>query len=94
MFYGMTFVFVLLIAAPLIVHTMGADKSFLKSLRGQIGVNADTPIKALLQPLDAGLNDTKSYYTGSGLPKGYSEHLSASPLPVTTGNYNDLRKLF
>ena len=90
----MCFVFVLIIAAPLIVHTTKNDKSFLKSLRGTIGVQGpQKAMMALLQPLDAGLNDTRSYYTGSYLPKGYSPS-SASPLPVTTGNYNDLRKLF
>ncbi|KAJ6171732.1 1-3-beta-glucan synthase component FKS1 [Penicillium chermesinum] len=93
MFYCMVVVFVLLIAAPLIVHSMGADKSFLKNtLASSIGVKQGKNMMALLQPLDAGLNDTTTYYTGSHLPHGFSA--SPSPQPYTSGTYDARRLLF
>ncbi|KAJ5606418.1 1-3-beta-glucan synthase component FKS1 [Penicillium lagena] len=65
---------------------MSASQGFLKQLRDAVGMNANGFMSGtkmgLLQPLDAGLNDTVSYYTGSGLPKGF--HSSALPTPWPT----------
>lgn len=66
----MLVVFVVLIAAPLVIRDMASiSYSIRHSLYNIIGVQ--NGMIGLLQPLDAGLNDTATYYTGSHLPDGY-----------------------
>jgi 1,3-beta-glucan synthase len=72
-------IFVVIIAAPVVLHNTGMLDDMLKNtLWPSLGVSSTTAI-GLLQPLDHGLNDTVKWYTGSGLPKGYTS--SAVPAP-------------
>jgi 1,3-beta-glucan synthase len=67
----MLVVFVVLIAAPLVIRDMSSiSYSIRHSLWDILGVKGNGGL-GLLQPLDAGLNDTATYYTGSHLPNGY-----------------------
>lgn len=80
----MLILFIVLIAAPVIVYNQGFLLEPLKtSLWGSLGVGVDGIMGGLLQPLDTGKNDTQTYYTGSDLPHGFSSH--AVPTP-TAGN--------
>lgn len=81
----MLVIFVVLIAAPLVIRDL---KSISYSIRHALyeAVGVKSSGLGLLQPLDAGLNDTETYYTGSHLPQGYkSPHNSVTP---TAGDYN------
>jgi 1,3-beta-glucan synthase len=96
LYFVMLFVFLVVIVAPLVLGRMSASKSFLTTLRDSIGMNKAGFLSGtkmgLLQPLDAGLNDTVPYYTGSGLPKGFSSSAIPSIWPVVSGNgYTALR---
>lgn len=73
LYFLMLLLFVILVAAPLIVHRLELDKDFIhKTLWKAIGVKENGGITdGLLQPLDAGLNDTMEAYTGSHLPQGF-----------------------
>lgn len=81
----MLVIFVVLIAAPLVIRDLKSiSYSIRHALYSAVGVKSGG--LGLLQPLDAGLNDTESYYTGSHLPQGYkSPHNSVTP---TAGNYD------
>jgi 1,3-beta-glucan synthase len=59
LYFVMLVIFVVLIAAPLVVRKLNID--------------LPTIPDSLMQPLDAGEahNDTHTYYTGSGLPNGF-----------------------
>lgn len=73
-----------IIAAPVVLRNTAVLDSFLKnSLWDAIGVK-DTTAIGLLQPLDHNLNDTVDWYTGSGLPGGYSS--AAAPTPAAGTN--------
>ncbi|KAJ5570539.1 1-3-beta-glucan synthase component FKS1 [Penicillium hispanicum] len=91
MYFCMLVLFVILLAAPLVVHDLHIDKSFLKTLWDKVGVKSGNSMY-LLQPLDHGLNDTQTYYTGSHLPAGYD---AASSLvnPTTAGAFTFARML-
>lgn len=85
LYFFMLVLFVVLLAAPLVIRDMSSiNMSIRKVLWSQIGVKQGSTIP-LLQPLDQGLNDTKSYYTGSHLPNGFSSHAVVTP---TAGDYN------
>ena len=90
MYYCMLLLFVVLLAAPLVVHDMKLDRSFLKTLWNSVGVKSGNSMY-LLQPLDHGLNDTQTYYTGSHLPPGF-EAASSLAIP-TTGGFTFARML-
>jgi 1,3-beta-glucan synthase len=80
----MLVIFVVIVAAPVVLHNTGMLDSFLKdTLWNTIGVK-NTKAIGLLQPLDHGLNDTVDWYTGSNLPKGYTS--SAIPTPAAGTN--------
>ncbi|OQD74519.1 hypothetical protein PENDEC_c010G03181 [Penicillium decumbens] len=85
LYFFMLVVFVVLIAAPLVIRDMASISYNIRhSLYNAVGVK-DGGL-GLLQPLDAGLNDTKGYYTGSHLPHGFkSPKVSVTP---TGGNYD------
>lgn len=85
----MLVLFLALVIAPVIVRNMDLDTSLRKTLYDAIGVKSGNSM-FLLQPLDKGLNDTQTYYTGSHLPKGFSSHAAVTP---TAGNYNFQRLL-
>lgn len=87
----MLVLFVIILAAPLIARDLGLIKKFLIALRGSIGMSSPSHL-GLLQPLDAGLNDTVSYYTGSGLPAGYHSSSLPPANQMYTGNYNALKR--
>lgn len=89
LYFVMLVIFIALIVAPVIVRNMDLDTSLRKTLYDAIGVKSGNSM-FLLQPLDKGLNDTQTYYTGSHLPKGFSSHASVTP---TAGNYNFQRLL-
>lgn len=74
----MLVLFVVLLAAPIVVRNMDIDKSLRLTLYNVIGVKNGNSMY-LLQPLDKGLNDTQTYYTGSFLPKGFSSHAVVTP---------------
>lgn len=87
LYFAMLLLFIILIAAPVIVHNQNLAKSFLKGLWSSIGVNGKNGgMMALLQPLDKGVNDTESYYTGSNIPKGYSP-TDNTATPYASGTY-------
>lgn len=88
LYFAMLLLFLVLLIAPIVVRNMGLDTSLRKSLYNAVGVKANG--LALLQPLDKGLNDTVSYYTGSGLPAGFSSHAVVTP---TAGNFDFQRLL-
>lgn len=68
----MLLIFVVIIAAPVILrNTKLLDDTIKNSLWSSLGVSK-TDAVGLLQPLDHGLNDTVSWYTGSNLPKAYT----------------------
>jgi 1,3-beta-glucan synthase len=68
----MLVIFVVIIAAPVVMRNTGQLDSVLKGdLWKSLGVSKTNAV-GLLQPLDRGLNDTVSWYTGSNIPKGYS----------------------
>ncbi|KAJ5732631.1 1-3-beta-glucan synthase component FKS1 [Penicillium malachiteum] len=92
LYFSMLLLFVILVAAPLIVHNLGLDKSMLKTLFSSIGINGKNSMMYLLQPMDIGLNDTVSYYTGYDLPDGYSP-VDNSATPYESGAYTFMRKL-
>jgi len=80
LYFFMLFIFVVIIAAPIVLRNTGKLDSMLKdTLWNAIGVK-DTKGLGLLQPLDHNLNDTVDWYTGSNLPKGYSS--SSAPPPA------------
>lgn len=86
----MLVLFVVLLAAPLVIRDLDSiNTSIRKALWDAVGPNGHSTI-ALLQPLDAGLNDTKSWYTGSHLPQGWSAHASVSP---TGGSWDFARMI-
>lgn len=87
LYFAMLILFIVLLVAPIILHNMSSiSKPFLTSLWGKIGVNgANSQMMYLLQPMDKGLNDTVSYYTGSNLPDGYKP-VSTDAVPATTGD--------
>ncbi|KAJ6051269.1 hypothetical protein N7460_001803 [Penicillium canescens] len=79
LYFVMLVIFVVIVAAPIVLRNTKMLDSFLKdTLWGVIGVQKQGAI-GLLQPLDHGLNDTVKWFTGSGLPGGYSS--SAIPTP-------------
>lgn len=82
LYFIMLVLFVVLIAAPIVVRNMNIDTSLRRTLYNAIGVKSGNSMY-LLQPLDKGLNDTQTYYTGSHLPKGFSSHAAVTP---TGGN--------
>ncbi|KAJ5777956.1 1-3-beta-glucan synthase component FKS1 [Penicillium odoratum] len=87
LYFSMLVLFIILLVAPIILHNMeSVSKSFLTSLWGTIGVSKDVSSQMmwLLQPMDKGLNDTASFYTGSNLPDGYPSASDATP--ATTGS--------
>ena len=80
LYFVILVIFVVIIAAPVVLHNTGMLDSMLKdTLWNSLGVYSTSAI-GLLQPLDHGLNDTVSWYTGSNLPKGYSS--SSAPAPA------------
>jgi 1,3-beta-glucan synthase len=85
LYFFMLVVFVVLIAAPLVIRDLSSiSYSIRHALYDAVGVKSGG--LGLLQPLDAGLNDTQSYYTGSHLPQGYKSPVnSATP---TAGDFN------
>lgn len=85
----MLVLFIVLLAAPIVVRNMDIDTSLRRTLYNAIGVKQGNSM-FLLQPLDKGLNDTQTYYTGSYLPKGFSSHAVVTP---TAGDYNFQRLL-
>lgn len=89
LYFVMLLLFIVLIAAPIIVRNMDLDVSLRKTLYDAVGVKSGNGMY-LLQPLDKGLNDTQTYYTGSHLPKGFSSHASVTP---TAGNFDFQRLL-
>ncbi|KAJ5638120.1 1-3-beta-glucan synthase component FKS1 [Penicillium lividum] len=86
LYFSMLVLFIILLVAPIILHNMeSVSKSFLNTLWGTIGVNGkNSRMMYLLQPMDKGLNDTASFYTGSNLPDGYPSASDATP--ATTGS--------
>jgi len=89
----MLVIFVVLIAAPLIVKRMGYDKTINKQLWDVIGVSqkVSSSTMFLLQPIDHGLNDTATYYTGSNLPKAFQDHSSSGGNPTTSGSWGQYK---
>lgn len=87
LYFAMLVLFIVLLVAPIILHNMTSiSKPMLTSLWSAIGVNgANSQMLYLLQPMDKGLNDTVSYYTGSNLPDGYKP-VSTDAQPATTGD--------
>ncbi|KAJ6083968.1 1-3-beta-glucan synthase component FKS1 [Penicillium sp. IBT 16267x] len=87
LYFAMLVLFIVLLVAPIILHNMTSiSKPFLTSLWSAIGVNgAHSQMMYLLQPMDKGLNDTVSYYTGSNIPEGYKP-ISTDAVPATTGD--------
>jgi 1,3-beta-glucan synthase len=85
LYFVMLVVFVVLIAAPLVIRDLSSiSYSIRHALYDAVGVKSGG--LGLLQPLDAGLNDTQSYYTGSHLPQGYKSPVnSATP---TRGDFD------
>jgi 1,3-beta-glucan synthase len=80
----MLVIFIVIIAAPVVLRNTKMLDSFLKdTLWSSIGVAKAGDI-GLLQPLDHGLNDTVKWFTGSGLPGGYSS--SSVPTPSAGSN--------
>jgi 1,3-beta-glucan synthase len=75
----MLLIFVVIIAAPVVLRNTNQLDSILKGgLWDSLGVSKKDAI-GLLQPLDHGLNDTVSWYTGSNIPKGYSSGSIPAP---------------
>jgi 1,3-beta-glucan synthase len=90
----MLVIFIVLIAGPLIVKRLGMNKTISKSLWGTIGLTASSTSNTmfLLQPMDSGLNDTETYYTGSNLPKGDPSMAESSITnPTASGTYVDFK---
>ncbi|KAJ5086860.1 hypothetical protein NUU61_008167 [Penicillium alfredii] len=94
LYFVMLVLFVVIIAAPVIVR----HQNFLKSIFGGLWssplglAQGDTSKLGLIQPLDSNLNDTVAWYTGSGLPgDGFTSSSVPSPSP---GNWNWNPKLF
>lgn len=72
LYFTMLLIFVVIIAAPVVLRNTGSLDSIIKNdLWKSLGVS-NTNAVGLLQPLDHGLNDTVSWYTGSNIPKGYT----------------------
>ncbi|KAJ5415930.1 hypothetical protein N7465_004625 [Penicillium sp. CMV-2018d] len=72
LYFVMLLIFVVIIAAPVVLRNTGSLDSILKNdLWKSLGVSKTNAV-GLLQPLDHGLNDTVSWYTGSNIPKGYT----------------------
>lgn len=68
----MLLIFVIIVAAPVVMRNTGQlDKILSGGIWDSLGVSK-TDAVGLLQPLDHGLNDTVSWYTGSNIPKGYT----------------------
>ncbi|KAK9854006.1 Glycosyl transferase [Penicillium brevicompactum] len=79
LYFTILVIFVVIIAAPVVLRNTKVLDSFLKdSLWNAIGV-PDTNHIGLLQPLDHGINDTVDWYTGSNLPGGYSSASAPTP---------------
>jgi hypothetical protein len=72
LYFVMLLIFVVIIAAPVVLRNTGSlDDILKKDLWKSLGVSKTNAV-GLLQPLDHGLNDTVSWYTGSNIPKGYT----------------------
>jgi 1,3-beta-glucan synthase len=84
----MLVIFIVLLAAPLIVKRMGYNKDISQALWDTIGLkdSSKSPTMFLLQPIDSGLNDTETYYTGTSLPAGKPAESSIAN-PTTSGTY-------
>lgn len=83
LYFTILVIFVVIIAAPVVLRNTKVLDSFLKdSLWNAIGV-PDTNHIGLLQPLDHGINDTVDWYTGSNLPGGYSSASAPTPAAGT-----------
>lgn len=68
----MLLIFIVIVAAPVVLRNTNQLDSILSGgIWKSLGVASTTGI-GLLQPLDRGLNDTVSWYTGSNIPKGYT----------------------
>lgn len=75
----MLLIFVVIIAAPVALRNSNTlDEILSGGIWDSLGVSSTTAL-GLLQPLDRGLNDTVSWYTGSGIPKGFTS--GAIPAP-------------
>jgi 1,3-beta-glucan synthase len=75
----MLLIFVIIIAAPVVLrNTKQLDSILSGGIWDSLGVSSTDSI-GLLQPLDHGLNDTVSWYTGSNIPKGYSSGSIPAP---------------
>lgn len=84
----MLVIFIALIAGPLVVKRMGMNETISKALWGTIGLKDSSKggTMFLLQPIDSGLNDTETYYTGTSLPAG-KEAESSIANPTASGSY-------
>lgn len=76
----MLFIFVVIIAAPVVLRN---TKKLDTLLSGQLWENLGVPSPdkiGLLQPLDHNLNDTVDWYTGTSIPNG--KYSSSIPTPA------------
>lgn len=90
LYFVMLVVFVVLIAAPLVIRDMSSiSYSIRHSLWNMLGVKGSGGL-GLLQPLDAGLNDTATYYTGSHLPAGYKSPRESVTPTAGDGNFHKM----
>lgn len=92
LYFTMLVIFIVLLAAPLIVKRMGYDQKINKSLWGVIGVSdkVSSNTMFLLQPIDHGLNDTATYYTGASLPAGKQAESSVGN-PTASGTWGQFK---
>ncbi|KAJ5976166.1 1-3-beta-glucan synthase component FKS1 [Penicillium waksmanii] len=87
LYFVMLVIFIVLIAGPLVVKRMGYNSKISEALWDTIGLKdaSKSPTMFLLQPIDSGLNDTETYYTGTSLPGKPAESSIANP--TTSGSY-------
>lgn len=72
LYFFTLFIFLIIIIAPIVLrNTKQLDSILSGGIWDSLGVSKPSSI-GLLQPLDHGLNDTVSWYTGSNIPKGYT----------------------
>jgi len=95
LYFVMLFIFVILLVAPLIAKRMGKDQTINEALWKTIGVSKDVSdqMMFLLQPLDHGLNDTVSYYTGSQLGAAFQASSSSGGNPTTSGDWGKYKMI-
>lgn len=92
LYFMMFFLFLIIVVAPVIAGNKKIVQPLLKIINNAVGLASSSQL-GLLQPLDAGLNDTVTFYTGSGLPGGYqSGTLPPYKVMYSSANVHDLKR--